>query len=220
MSAIAQDANPAPRVLVLVGSPRRNGNSATLAEAVRRGAEAAGCETSLRFLDDHIAHFLRDCRQCRRQDGTCGIEDGFAPLFLEEFLKADATVLCTPIYWYGMSAQAKAFFDRSFCHYAASNPGSTDVLARMRGKRLGLVLSSEESYPGAELGLVHQLQEYARYTRSQFVGVVRGVGNSRGEVARDPGRPVLAAEALGRELFSRGYTDYRLETPRSPRVWG
>jgi multimeric flavodoxin WrbA len=208
------------RLLVLVGSPRRDGNSALLAEAVRRGAEAAESHASLRFLDDHVRHFLRDCRRCRREDGHCGIDDGFAALFLDEFLPADGVVLCSPIYWYGLSAQAKAFFDRSFCHYAASNPESAQVLARMGGKRLGLVLTSEESYPGAELGPVHQLQEYARYTRSSFVGVVRGIGNRRGEVARDPTRPLQAAEALGREIFTRPYTDHRLDTPRSPQVWG
>ena len=208
------------RLLILVGSPRRNGNSAVLGEAVQRGAEAAGTHASLRFVDDFIGYFLRDCRQCRRQDGRCGIDDGFAALFLEEFLPADAVVFCSPIYWYGLSAQTKAFFDRSFCHYAASNPGSAQVLARMGGKRLALVLSSEESYPGAELGPVHQLQEYARYTRSAFVGVVRGIGNRRGEVARDPTQPLQAAEALGRELFTRPYTDYRLDTSRSTQVWG
>ena len=64
-------------LLVLVGSPRRNGNSATLAEAVRRGAEAVGTEVTLRFLDDHISGFLRDCRTCRGPDGECTIADGY-----------------------------------------------------------------------------------------------------------------------------------------------
>jgi len=42
------------KLLILVGSPRRTGNSATLAEAVQRGAEAAGTEVLLRFIDDFI----------------------------------------------------------------------------------------------------------------------------------------------------------------------
>ncbi|MBI4694395.1 MAG: hypothetical protein HY749_10250 [Gammaproteobacteria bacterium] len=46
----------------------------------------------------------------------------------------------------------------------------------------------------------------------------RGIGNSRGEVARDPAEPLAAAEALGRRLFERRYTDYRIDTPRSGRV--
>ena len=89
----------------------------------------------------------------------------------------------------------------------------------MSRKRIGLALASEETYPGATLGIVHQIQEFARYTHSDFVGVVRGVGNSRSEVARDPGGPTAAAERLGHELFARKYSDYRLDTQRSGRVW-
>jgi multimeric flavodoxin WrbA len=49
------------KVLILVGSPRRVGNSATLAKAVQRGAEATGAQVALRFVDDFIRNFLRDC---------------------------------------------------------------------------------------------------------------------------------------------------------------
>lgn len=206
-------------LLILVGSPRRNGNTATLAEAVQRGAETAGTKVTLCFLDDHVSYFLRDCRICRQDDGECAISDRYRSLFIEDFLPARAVVFCSPIYWYGLSAQTKAFFDRSFCYYAASHPNSKAVLEAMSGKRLGLVLASEETYPGAALGIIHQMQEFSRYTHSDFVGVVRGVGNSRGEVRRDPTNPIRDAERLGVEILTRAYSDYRLETPRSPRVW-
>lgn len=206
-------------LLILVGSPRRAGNSATLATAVQRGAEQSGAQVKLRFIDDSISSFLRDCRTCRLQSGECSITDGFRSLFFDDFLPANGVVFCSPVYWYGLSAQTKAFFDRTFCYYAASYPDSARVIERMSRKRIGLVLASEETYPGASLGIIHQIQEYSRYTHSQFVGVVRGVGNSRGEVARDPNEPTLAAEQLGREIFDRRYSDFRLDTQRSGRVW-
>ena len=207
------------RLLVLVGSPRRSGNSATLAAAVERGARAAGATVDIRFVADHVERFLGDCRTCRGPDGECTLDDGFRRLFLDDFLPADGVVFCSPVYWYGLSAQTKAFFDRTFCYYAASYPRSAEVIEGMSHKRLGLVLASEETYPGASLGIVHQLQEYARYTHSELVGVVRGIGNSRGEVARDPGLPLDDAERLGRAIFERCYTDYRLDDVRSGRVW-
>jgi multimeric flavodoxin WrbA len=207
------------KVLVLVGSPRRAGNSATLAAAVARGVQASGSEARVRFVDEHVQSFLRDCRSCRRADGECSIADDYRALFMEEFLPAAGVVFCSPVYWYGLSAQTKAFFDRTFCYYAASYPRSAEVIERMSHKRIGLVLASEETYPGASLGIVHQLQEYSRYTHSELVGIVQGIGNSRGEVARDPRDAVGAAEALGRELFTRRYTDYRLDTVRAGRIW-
>lgn len=207
------------QLLILVGSPRRAGNSATLAQALRRGAESSGTHVKLRFVDDYISSFLRDCRVCRRADGECSIPDDFRTLFLEDFLTADAVVFCSPVYWYGLSAQMKAFLDRTFCYYAASYPAYQRVIAGMSRKRIGLVLSSEETYPGASLGIVHQIQEFARYTHSDFIGVVRGIGNSRGEVARDPDDPLPAAERLGQRIFESRYSDYRLDTERSGKIW-
>jgi len=207
------------KLLILVGSPRRNGNSATLAEAVKRGAEASGTSATIRHLDDHIAHFLRDCRECRCKNGECSIDDQFRALFFDDFLPADGVVFCTPVYWYGVSAQTKAFFDRTFCYYAASYPDSAEVIHRMTRKRVGLVLASEETYPGASLGIIHQIQEYARYTHSGFAGLVRGIGNRRGEVSKDPAGAVEEAERLGSELFVRKVSDYRIDSERAGGVW-
>jgi multimeric flavodoxin WrbA len=207
------------KLLVLIGSPRRAGNSATLAKAVQCGAEAIGAEVSLRFVDDYISSFLRDCRLCRLPSGECSIADQFRTLFFENFIPAQGVIFCSPVYWYGLSAQTKAFFDRTFCYYAASYPDSVRVIDGMSRKRIGLVLASEETYPGASLGIVHQIQEFSCYTHSEFVGVVRGIGNSRGEVTCDPSGPSLGAEQLGREIFSRKYSDYRLDTQRNGRVW-
>lgn len=206
-------AHPDKRLLILVGSPRRDGNSALMAQAVAEGASEAGLDASVRFADDYIAGLLTDIRQAPPA------ADRYGELFLEHFLPAAGVVFCTPVYWYGMSAQTKAFFDRSFAYYVASYPQSEEVKRRMTGKRLGLVVASEESYPGVAQGIVHQLQEYARYTHSQFAGFVHGVGNARGEVAHDPRRPLDAARALGRDILDRHYSDYRVDTPRGNAVW-
>ncbi|ODS72599.1 MAG: NAD(P)H dehydrogenase [Bordetella sp. SCN 67-23] len=208
------DMDSSSSILILVGSPRRDGNSALLARAVETGAREAGLAPRLRFLDDYIGGFLGD-----RTPSSEAPADRYGELFLEEFLPAAGVVFCTPIYWYGMSAQTKAFFDRSFAYYSATYPHHADVMKRMQGKRLALTLASEESYPGAGLGIVHQVQEFARYSHSAFVGYVHGAGNRRGEVARDPRDPVGAARRLGAELLRRPYTDYRIDTPRSHDVW-
>lgn len=215
MSTTVRKSTQEKNLLILIGSPRRDGNSAVLAEAVRRGAEAAGTRAESCFLDDCIARLLHDVRS-PRPDAR---EDGYEALLLERFVPADGVVFCTPVYWYGMSAQTKAFLDRSFEYYVASHPRHAQVLAGLQHKRVGLCVASEESYPGVALGIVHQLQEFVRYTHSSFVGVVHGVGNRRGEVVDDPRDPVAAAEALGREFFVRAYSDYRADTPRSTSVW-
>ena len=208
------------KALVLSSSPRRDGNSARLAKACADGLQEAGHEADLVYAQDFLDGFLRDCRKCRKPDGECAIEDGFRSTFFEQYLPADGFIAATPIYWYGTSAQLKAFFDRTFCYYAASYPGSDEVVRGMIGKRVGLLVSSEETFPMVSGAVICQIQEFCRYTRSPFVGVVHGYGNARGDVERDPGEPIQAARRFGREFFARHATDYQLDTPRSGRVWG
>jgi multimeric flavodoxin WrbA len=206
-------------VLVVNASPRRDGNSARLAASSAAGAREAGHSVDVVHLDDHVRHFLRDCRRCRGADGRCTIDDGYERLLRDRVLPADAIVLATPLYWYGVSGQLKTFFDRMFCFIAASQPDAERFVAGLAEKRLAVLIASEETYPGAVLGLVHQIQEYARYTHSALVGVVRGVGNRRGDVELDPSDPLAAARELGRTLADRRGTDYRIDTDRPGSTW-
>jgi multimeric flavodoxin WrbA len=208
------------KALVLSSSPRRNGNSAILAEAVHTGLIEAGHDATLLFADDFLKAFLRDCRKCRKPDGECAIEDGYRSVFLDHYLPADGFIAATPIYWYGMSAQLKAFYDRTFCYYAASYPRSAEVIEKMQGKRIGLALSSEETFPMVSGGIISQIQEFVRYTHCTFVGVVHGYGNARGDVHKDPCEPIRAAERFGREFFTRHTSDYQIDSVRPGRVWG
>jgi multimeric flavodoxin WrbA len=174
----------AQKLLILVGSPRRAGNSATLAKAVQRGAESTGAQVALRFVDDFISSFLRDCRLCRLPSGECSIADQFRTLLFEDFIPAGGVVFCSPVYWYGLSAQTKVFFDRTFCYYAASYPDSARVIEGMSRKRIGLVLASEETYPGVSLGIVHQIQQFlaTRIPSSLASSVASAIAEARSAV--------------------------------------
>jgi multimeric flavodoxin WrbA len=206
-------------VLALSSSPRRDGNSFLLAEAALGGGREAGHRAELVHLDDQVRHFLRDCRRCRDEAGRCTIDDGFEALLRERVLPAEAIILATPLYWYGVSGQLKAFLDRLFCYIAASEPEADKFVEGLMGKRLALMLASEESYPGAPLGVIHEIQEYARYTHSSLVGVVQGIGNKRRDVLKDPSNPLGCAREIGLRLAELRATDYRLDTERPGSAW-
>ncbi|ADB48769.1 flavodoxin family protein [Conexibacter woesei] len=208
-------------VVVLAASPRPDGNSQALADAFADGARSAGHAARVFDLNERTSGgFLRDCRSCRGPDGECSIADGYRELMLEHVLRADAIAYATPLYWYGMAASLKNWFDRMTCYISASHPRSAEVIEGLSGKRAALLISSEERYPGATLGMIAQVQEMTRYLRQPFVGVVQGVGNRRGEVAHDPTDPLVAARRLGADLETLHFTDYRVETPRPGAVWG
>ncbi|WP_232668050.1 flavodoxin family protein [Pseudonocardia sp. TRM90224] len=206
-------------VLVLSSSPRRNGNSALMAQAAADGAREAGHRVEFAYLSDHVQGLLRDCRTCRAVDGACTIGDGYERLLLDQVVPADGLIIATPLYWYGMSGALKTFFDRMFCYTSGSATDGDGVAAGLMGKRVAVTIACEESYRGATLGVIAQFQELTRYLHQELVGVAVGIGNSRGEVAADPARPLEHAADLGRRLFDARITDYRIDTPRSNRVW-
>lgn len=208
------------RVLVLAASPRADGNSRAMAAALIEGARSAGHEAELVDLNGTMeGGFLRDCRRCRRADGSCSIEDGYETLLRDRVGPADALVYATPLYWYGIAAVLKNFFDRMVCFTSGSHPEAERLTAGLTDKRSALLLASEESYPGASLGVVAQLQEMSRYLRHEFVGTVNGFGNKRGEVASDPTDPLAAARRLGARLFDEYHSDYRIDSPRPNALW-
>ncbi len=208
------------RVIGLSSSPRRRGNSALLAEAILEGAAQAGHKVELIHLPDHVSGLLRNCRECRRPDGSCSIEDGYRALFLDKVLAADALVLATPIWWYGMSAGLKNFLDRMFCYIALSYPDCENVHRRLMHKRVALALSAEENNISARLGIVQSVQELSRYLHYTMAGIVTGIGNKTGEIKDDPTNPLEDARELGRRLFLVKETDYKLDSVRAGRVWG
>jgi multimeric flavodoxin WrbA len=208
------------KTLVISASPREDGNSHVLAQSAIDGARSAGHDVEHVFLDDYVQRMLGNCRRCRRvADGNCSLDDRYEELLINRILPADGIIFAMPLYFYGMPARLKTVFDRLFCYTANSSPKQDQVVSEIMDKRVGVLISCEESYLGATQGVVAQFQELTRYLHQDLVGVVVGNANSRGEIARDPSNPLSCAQNLGARLFDIRVTDYRLDTVRSNRVW-
>lgn len=100
------------KIAAFVGSPNTEGSTDLIVRQVLNGAEEEGADTSLYHLGllDNVG--CTACMGCR-QTGTCVREDGMTPLY-DVLHEVDAVVLGTPIYFYYMTAQMKAFTDRLF----------------------------------------------------------------------------------------------------------
>ena len=208
------------KTLVVSASPREDGNSHVLADAAMDGTVAAGNEVEHVFLDDYVQRMLGNCRTCRRaEDRSCSLDDRYESLLLDKMLPADGIVFAMPLYFYGMPGRLKTVFDRLFCYTANSAPQQDRVVDGIMNKKVGVLISCEESYLGATSGVIAQFQELTRYLNQELVGVVVGNANSRGEIRQDPTDPVSAAFDLARRLYTSRVTDYRLDTVRSNKVW-
>ena len=100
------------KILVLTGSPRKGGNSATLADNFIKGAEEAG-HNVVRF--DAAFKDVHPCIGCNKcgMDGPCIFKDDFE-FVREHIVDADAVVFATPMYYFGISAQLKTVIDRFY----------------------------------------------------------------------------------------------------------
>lgn len=99
------------KFLAIWGSPRRGGNSEVLLDAFIEGAAGAGAEVEKVALRELKITPCLEIYHCFK-DGTCPIKDDMQPLY-EKLLAADVVALATPIFFYSVSAQAKAMIDRT-----------------------------------------------------------------------------------------------------------
>jgi multimeric flavodoxin WrbA len=98
-------------VLVFLGSPRKKGNTEILTEAMLDGVRQAGGEPEIiRLCDLKIAPCI-SCGGCDKK-GKCVVIDEMTPLY-EKIIATDKIILASPIFFYGITAQAKAFIDRT-----------------------------------------------------------------------------------------------------------
>ena len=103
------------KVLILSGSPRKNGNSDLLCDEFMKGAVAAGHQVEkIRVAEKQIG-FCRACYACK-DTGICAIKDDMAEV-LQKMIDADVLVLASPVYFYSIDAQLKAVIDRSVARW-------------------------------------------------------------------------------------------------------
>ncbi len=105
------------RIVILEGSPNKNGSSNMLAEQFQKGATEAG--HSVQIIDAAHAniHPCTGCIHCG-YEGPCSQKDDMDEI-RQKILEADMMVFVTPLYYYGMSAQLKTLIDR-FCAFNSS----------------------------------------------------------------------------------------------------
>ena len=129
-------------ILILSSSPRKKGNTQLLCEQFQKGDEAAGHAVTLVRLADKKIGFCRACDACMKNGGVCVQDDDMTEI-IRQFQQADVVVLATPIYFYGISAQLKAFIDRTYpiwqhlgrkeLYYVAAAGLGEDIIRRSLG---------------------------------------------------------------------------------------
>ncbi len=98
------------KVLGIMGSPRRQSNTEILLDRALAGAKKMGAEVEKVAVSELEVLPCLEIYACRK-DGKCAIKDDMQQLY-EKLLEADHIVFASPIFFYGLTSQAKAIVDR------------------------------------------------------------------------------------------------------------
>ncbi len=128
-------------VVGFVGSPRSEGNTDILVDEILAGAKEAGATVEKVMLGDLAVNPCKACYACR-PGGKCIQDDDMTDLY-EKMQASDVWVIGTPVYWWGPSAQLKAFVDRWFEKAGDKN----DQAKTFKGRRIVLALPMGDTDP-------------------------------------------------------------------------
>jgi len=191
------------KVLGLYGSPRREGNSEVLMKAFLQGAAETGAAVEEIFLREQKISPCMEIYHCFK-DGTCPIKDDMRGVY-DKLLEADVVALASPVFFYSVSAQAKAMIDRTQALWARRYVLKDDFPG---GNRQGVLLSTGATrgrllFVGSRLVAKYFFDAInVRYAAELLVRGVdeKGAINGRPEVleeARDLGRRLGRGEVMG-----------------------
>lgn len=152
-------------VLILSGSPRKNGNSDTLCNEFKRGAEEAGHHVEKISLREKTIGYCKACYYCKKSGGTCAIHDDMGEL-LEKMNAADVIVMASPVYFYAIDAQMKAVIDRSVAQWL-----------QIKNKEFYYIMTAAEDSPTVMDGTLECFRGFARCLQGSVErGVICGKG--------------------------------------------
>jgi len=110
---------PDRSLVAILGSPRRGGNSDTLAKEFIRGAETSGARAHILIPTDLGISPCDGDNRCFA-DGKCVIKDGMNEVF-EKVLGARYLLVASPVYFMGPPGSLKCFIDRFQAVWARAN---------------------------------------------------------------------------------------------------
>lgn len=180
-------------ILVLMTSPRKNGNTNRLVEAFTKGTEKKGHTVYKFCASEQNIHPCVSCQYCVSHEGVCIQKDSMQEIY-PVFDKADVVVLASPLYFHSISAQLKTIIDRlyavgSYKHFRYEKKESVLLMTCME--------SDEHIFDQAKT-YYHTLLEKALPWESRGEICVSGLAGNRNSI--DGHLALKQAEELGESL--------------------
>lgn len=154
------------KIVVLMGSPRPTGNTASLVHDFQEGAESAGHEVSILQVGTMNIHGCIACDYCKKLGhGKCAINDDMQTVYaiLED---ADMIVFASPVYYFGFTGQLQNMISRV---YAIDKPH--------KATKYGMILTSYSD--NVYDAIIAQYNHIVKYSHGENMGIVTAYGDER-----------------------------------------
>lgn len=180
------------KILGIMGSPRRNGNTHFLLSKILEGVKAEGAEGDILFLNDLAIQECNGCHACW-EGSECSKDDDMNSIY-PRIIESDGIVFGTPIYWYGPTALMKGFIDR-FVYFNCPENRS-----KIRGKPALLAVPFEEEDPETAALLKAFFEKSLVYLEMNLIGTILVPGVTRKGEIQEKETKLQEAYELGKKL--------------------
>jgi len=189
------------KISCLIGSPRRNSNSAAIASRFVETARSLGAEAETIILNQLTYRGCQGCMSCKTSSETCVLKDDLANV-LESLKEADIIVMALPVYCSDVPGQVKCFIDRTYSYMKPNYLSDSNPSRVPLGKTLVFILTQ-----GAPMeNLFGDIpQRYLGFLkRSMGFGdthLIRGIGVGGGGAVGVPDQYLQQAADLARSIM-------------------
>lgn len=181
------------KITILLGSPRRNGNSETLATHFSSGAAEAGFKAaSLRIPGLRIGGCI-DCRRCWTNGSHCFLNDDMKEVYAA-LDSSDVIAFVTPLYFYSWSTQIKPIWDRLLPYFSPSS--KVDV----KGRSAVLIATAGDDDASCFDGLKKSFELACGFTKWRIAGTLLAHGVYEAGAAQSDEALLKRAFELGKNL--------------------
>jgi multimeric flavodoxin WrbA len=189
------------RILGIVGSPRKNGNTEILVKEALSSAHNYGADTEVINVSERNITSCDGCESCD-VTGKCHIDDDMQDIY-KKLLQSDGIIFGSPVYYWSVTAQIKALIDRTFAFKRKKQLRNkvAGAIVVLRGSGASFAMSTLNNY----FNLQSMIPARSIGSRTEEeLAIERGYGviafaDKRGEVKENK-KAIMAAQALGKAM--------------------
>jgi multimeric flavodoxin WrbA len=190
------------KIVAVLGSPRENANSSTIANRFSTAAEKLGAEVKTFVLNNLEYRGCQGCMACKTKIDKCVVEDDLTEV-LEAVREADVLVLASPVYYWDVSGQLKCFLDRTFS-YLVPDFITNPVKSRLSpGKKLVMILSQNNPDEGSFANIFPKFDYFFKSYGFSETHLIRACGVSAPGAVGSRHDVMRLAEETARKLCGR-----------------